>query len=90
MWKGRLFSGAALICCAATATRKSANIFVSTMKVIAATLDQNMKAIVLAAALVFVTAIVQRRTTRRVRYTVERIDSTVRRVDEILRNERNR
>jgi hypothetical protein len=53
-----------------------------------------MKAIVLAldliaAVLVFVTALVQRRTTRRVRYTVEKIDSTVRRVGEILRNERD-
>jgi hypothetical protein len=52
-----------------------------------------MKAIVVAAVLdlvaaVFLTVLVQRRTTRRVRYMVERIDSTVRRVEQILREER--
>jgi hypothetical protein len=41
-----------------------------------------------AAVLVFLTVLVQRRTTRRVKYMVERIDSTVRRVEQILREER--
>jgi hypothetical protein len=67
------------------------------MKAVDAALDQNVKAILFAAGLdvvaavfVFLTVLVQRRTSRRVKYMVERIDSTVRRVDEILRNERNR
>lgn len=81
----------------ANSVRPPACIFVCTMKAVTAALDQNVKVILLAAVLdvvatvlVLVTALVQRRTTRRVKYMVERIDSTVRRVDQILRDERNR